>query len=287
MEKKTQPILPGLQFDAPGTQLNSHYPMAAPLLSPMAARPLSRRSEARPQVISPITSDRGRANSAEAEQILQAPCGLDPSSAYCLPEELSPGLVFGREPPPSLLITAAAEHRQHLQQPHKAPRFFTGNSNSLHERKRIHESGGEGFPHHYPTQAEDEFNDLDLLFRILLAALKKPREVEGGKGLLQRMPVQPKTATVPEEFHSKFGKLFGQGCHPPWLQMTLPQRGTRLHSFLFTKFSLDKKMKCMLPRPGSPKKPRNEACWLKFWLSDAELTSVVAETMEEYGHMCD
>ena len=282
-----QPILPGLQFDAPGTQLNSHYPMAAPLLSPMAARPLSRPSEARPQVISPITSDRGRANSAEAEQILQAPCGLDPSSAYCLPEQLSRSLVFGRELPPSLLITAAAEHRQHLQQPHKAPRFFTGNSNSLHERKRIHESGGVGFPHHYPTQTEDEFNDLDLLFRILLAALKKPREVEGGKGLLQRMPVQPKTATVPEEFHSKFGKRFGQGCRPPWLQMTLPQRGTRLHSFLFTKFSLDKKMRCMLPGPGLPKKPRNEACWREFWLSDAELNSVVAETMEEYGRMCD
>ena len=34
-----QPILPGLQPDAPGTQLNSHSPMAAPLLFPMAAHP--------------------------------------------------------------------------------------------------------------------------------------------------------------------------------------------------------------------------------------------------------
>ena len=223
----------------------------------------------------------------EAEQILQAPCGIDPSSAYCLPEQLSRSLVFGRELPPNLLNTAAAEHRAHLQRPHKAPRFFTDFSKPLHERQKIHESGGHGFTHHYPTQAENELNDLALLFRILLAALKKPREVEGGKGLLQRMPVQPKTATVPEEFHSKFGKRFGQGCRPPWLQMTLLQKDTRLHSFLFTKFSLDKTMNFMLPRHDRDKKPRNDAGWLEFWLSDAELTSVVAETMEEYGRMCD
>ena len=190
-----------------------------------------------------------------------------------------------------LLIMAAAGQRKHK---FLASRLQTDNSKSLQERQRIHElegapaePGGEGFEHHIPTQTTDEFNDLHVLFRVLSRALKKPREVEGGKGLLQRMPVQPKTATVPEEFHSKFGKLFGQGCHPPWLQMTLPQRGTRLHSFLFTKFSLDKTMNFMLPRHDRDMKPRNEACWREFWLSDAELTSVVAETMEEYGRMCD
>ena len=262
--------------------IHTPYIQSAPALCPMP--------EQTPQVISPMWGhtaiDTAEDNTA-AEQILQALCVLVPVPHSALPEELSPGRVVGRDAARGLLITAAAEHREHLQKAYKAPRLQTGLSKSLQERKRIHASGGVGFDHHHPTQAEDELNDLDLLFRVLLAALKKPREVEDGKGLLQRMPVQPKTATVPEEFHSKFGKRFGQGCRPPWLQMTLLQKETRLHSLLFTKFSLDKTRNFMLPRHDRDKKLRNDACWREFWLSDAELNSVVAETMEEYGRMCD
>ena len=147
----------------------------------------------------------------------------------------------------------------------------------------MYQSGGEGFEHHIPTQPEDEFNDLDVLFRVLSRALKKPRAVEGGKGWLERMPKYPKTATDPAEFHSKFAKPFGKDCIPPWLQMSMPQKRKRLHDFLFTKFSLDKKMQCMNPESHVKKKLRNDAGWYDFWLSDAELTTLVAETMEEYA----
>jgi len=177
------------------------------------------------------------------------------------------------------LMTAAAEHRQHK---FLASRLETEYSKSLQERKRIHESGGEGFDHHYPTQAEDEFNDFDVLFRVLSRALKKPRAVEGGKGWLERMPKYPKTATDPAEFHSKFGKPFGKDCDPPWLLMSMPQKRKRLHDFLFTKFSLDRKMQCMMPESHIQKKARNDAGWKEFWLSDTELTILVEETMEEY-----
>ena len=205
-----------------------------------------------------------------AEQILQA----------LVPVPHSAGL--GGDAARGLLMTAAAEHRQHK---FLASRLETEYSKSLQERKRIHESGGEGFDHHYPTQAEDEFNDFDVLFRVLSRALKKPRAVEGGKGWLERMPKYPKTATDPAEFHSKFGKPFGKDYDPPWLLMSMPQKRKRLHAFLFTKFSLDRKMQCMMPESHIQKKPRNDAGWKEFWLSDAELTTLVAETMEEYARV--
>ena len=116
-----------------------------------------------------------------------------------------------------------------------------------------------------------------------MAALKKPREAEGGKGLLERMPFPPKAAQFPEEFHSRFWEKFARDCVPPWLQMTTPQKRRRLHDFLFTKFSMDPKAGCMLPGPGLRKKPRNEAAWIGFWLLDTELISLVAEVMEAYA----
>ena len=186
-----------------------------------------------------------------------------------------------------LLIMAAAGQRKHK---FLASRLQTDNSKSLQERQRIHElegapakPGGEGFQHHIPTQTTDEFNDLHVLFRVLSQALKKPRQVDGGKGWLQRMPIPPKTATDLAEFHSKHAKPFGKACDPPWLRMTVPQKCKRLHDFLFTKFSMDKQNQCMMPDYHKRKKRRNDAGWNGFWLRDTELTILVNETMEEYA----
>jgi len=186
-----------------------------------------------------------------------------------------------------LLMMAAAGQRKHK---FLASRLQTDNSKSLQERQRIHElegapaePGGEGFQHHIPTQTTDEFNDLHVLFRVLSQALKKPRQVDGGKGWLQRMPIPPKTATDLAEFHSKHAKPFAKACDPPWLRMTVPQKGKRLHDFLFTKFSLDKQNECMMPDSHRRKKLRNDAGWNGFYLRDTELTTLVNETMEEYA----
>ena len=188
-----------------------------------------------------------------------------------------------------LLMMAAAGQRKHK---YLASRLQTDNSKSLQERQRIHElegapaePGGEGFEYHIPTQTTDEFNDLRVLFSGLSQALKKPRQVDGGKAWLERMPIYPKTATDLAEFHSKFGKPFGKDCDPPWLLMSMPQKRKRLHDFLFTKFSLDRKMQCMMPESRLQKKPRNDAGWKEFWLSDTELTILVEETMEEYARV--
>ena len=65
--------------------------------------------------------------------------------------------------------------------------------------------------------------------------------------------------------------------------MTSAQKRQRLHGWLVQKFSLDPQKRCMLPGPGSRKKPRNDACWHGFEITDAELKTLVSDTMDAYS----
>jgi hypothetical protein len=38
----------------------------------------------------------------------------------------------------------------------------------------------------------------------------------------------------------------------------------------------------MLPGPGCPKRPRNDACWILFEITDAEADTLVSDTMQAY-----
>ena len=273
----------------PGTVIESSHTtfiQTAPALCQTQPRSTALNEHTPPQVLSPLgepTDIHTAENTAAAEQILGALSIVAPVSNSGVPWDPSPYTVVGRDAARGLLIAAAAEQRRHAQKPFKARRPETANSKPLQERKRIHNSGGLGFDHHPAQRSEHEGNDLGLLFRLLLAALKKPREAEGGKGLLERMPFPPKAAQFPEEFHSRFWEKFARDCDPPWLEMTPPQKGRRLHAFLFTKFSMDPKAGCMFPGPSLMKKLRNDAAWIGFWLRDTELISLVAEVMEEYA----
>ena len=92
---------------------------------------------------------------------------------------------------------------------------------------------------------------------------------------------QPRASYDKERFHHLYCKKFAKGCDPPWLQMTPPQKWERLRAFIFQKFTLDPRGRCMYPTTGKRKR-RNDACWPEFWLSDQELDGIVAEVMNAY-----
>ena len=50
-----------------------------------------------------------------------------------------------------------------------------------------------------------------------------------------------------------------------------------------TKFSWDKELQCMWPADSEKLKPRNEAGWRGFWLTDKELDGLVEEIFEDYA----
>ncbi len=64
--------------------------------------------------------------------------------------------------------------------------------------------------------------------------------------------------------------------------MSPQNKRKRLRDWMYQKFSLDPKSRCMLPGPGSKRKKRNEACWFGFELTDADLEHVLRDTMETY-----
>ena len=92
----------------------------------------------------------------------------------------------------------------------------------------------------------------------------------------------PRASYDKEWFHHLYWKKFAKGCKPPWLQMSPAEKRKRVHAFIFQKFTLDPRNRCMDPGPGQKRKQRNEASWPGFWLSDQELDGIVAEVMNAY-----
>ena len=83
-------------------------------------------------------------------------------------------------------------------------------------------------------------------------------------------------------FHHLYWKKIAEECKPPWLQMSPAEKRKRVHAFIFQKFTLDPRNRCMVPGPGQKRKQRNEASWPGFWLSDQELDGIVAEVMTAF-----
>ena len=83
-------------------------------------------------------------------------------------------------------------------------------------------------------------------------------------------------------FHHIYWTKFATKCNPPWLEMSIPEKRTMVHKFIFDKFTLDPRRLCMYPRVGQKRKPRNDACWPGFWLSDEELVDIVTRVMTAY-----
>ena len=94
---------------------------------------------------------------------------------------------------------------------------------------------------------------------------------------MDRMPHPPLQATSVDELLSKNWKSFAG-----WPLMTFNQQTKCLRAFLLLKFSMDKDMRCMMPGIGVKRKHRNNAQWIGFELTDAEMECLVADVMREY-----
>jgi hypothetical protein len=170
------------------------------------------------------------------------------------------------------MTEAVTQHREHIQNEYRRGRGKLQNSISLAER---HATNTWHEKHHRPPNVRSQGDDLSRLFHCLLAAMK-------GHGFIDRMPDIPHVATDPKKFHSQYWKTFAKWCWPEWQYMNPSQKRRRLHEWIVEKFSMDPHGRCMLPGPGCPKRPRNDACWRKFEITDAEAETLVSDTMQAY-----
>jgi len=58
-----------------------------------------------------------------------------------------------------------------------------------------------------------------------------------------------------------------------------------LKGWLFSKFTLDKDRKHMMPETEQKLIARNQICWTGFWMTDGELDRFVKEIRKEYGEL--
>ena len=85
-----------------------------------------------------------------------------------------------------------------------------------------------------------------------------------------------------DKFHHIYWQRFLKFCPTPWLNMDPEQKKSAVRAFIFAKFTLDPKGKCMKPAEGLPHKKRNDACWPNFYLYDEELDEIVDTIMAAY-----
>ena len=124
-----------------------------------------------------------------------------------------------------------------------------------------------------------EGDDVGLLFRIILDSIS-------GRGFLSRCGGErpPKAATDPKKFHALYAAQFVQMYAAPFHAMDVRQRHDRLYDFLKTKWSTDKKRRCMMPATDADW-CRCEASWGDFFIRDEELRAVCDEVVASYASL--
>ena len=192
------------------------------------------------------------------------------------PMRCNVGLAAAR----ALVFDAITKHRQHSHEVYKNGLKRTQNSMPLAERKKKRH-----FTQHVPSRETSEGDDLGLLFRLLIVALKEKRPELNNKCYLDRMGDEEKWPQVvldPVKFHSEYWVKFAKFCEGKWDTMTSIDKLEYFRSWLFKKFTLDPKARTMYPRRGYPK-PRNEISWDGFWLTDYELYDLASDVFIEYS----
>ena len=100
---------------------------------------------------------------------------------------------------------------------------------------------------------------------------------------MARMLNPPLQARSVDELHSKNWKKWFAG----WTSKTFSEQSKCLRLFLVFKFSMDPKELSMQPDSGAKRKLRNNAQWIGFELSDAEMERLVADVMRQYTEVTD
>lgn len=141
---------------------------------------------------------------------------------------------------------------------------FHGGANSLHTKSLR------------PRQEGDE---IGILFTLVLERLM----------LLNNSSSQPRMSTIPkgadpQDFHRTCWKKFAKNIDD-WSIMSYDEKYQHVYTWLFKKFTMDPYNQVMLPGPREKRKPRNDACWTGFWMSDRELRDLVNEVLHDCNNV--
>ena len=131
---------------------------------------------------------------------------------------------------------------------------------------------------HKPLENGHRLGDLlGLLFRLILQYL-------GDNAFLSRCNrpdgTLPKAATEPTKFHRQHYRPFAS-AHADWPNLVELGQRQVLRSYLFRLWTTDPRGEVMRPKPPvTPKLCR--ASWAEFWMTDAELDSLVHWVVANY-----
>jgi hypothetical protein len=166
-----------------------------------------------------------------------------------------------------------AEHEQRIYKHGRKP--VPGRSMPVDQRIA---EGKFHYLHGPPRRPTSEGNQLGFLFRLFLAKI----EAYGYRGRCTKVP---RTASDPIRFHQRNWTKFTENMLSSWGDMSMSKKRDHLHEFLTKKFSLDPSHDPQVMTPGKSckRKKRNEAGWLGFYLSDAELNELVDDIMKDYS----
>ena len=141
---------------------------------------------------------------------------------------------------------------------------FHGGANSLHTKS---------------SRPRQEGDEIGVLFTLVLERLM----------LLNNSSSQPRMSTIPkganpQVFHRTCWKKFTKNIDD-WSIMSYDEKYQHVYTWLFKKFTMDPYNQVMLPGPEEKQKPRNDACWTGFWMSDRELRDLVNEVLHDCNNV--
>ena len=171
------------------------------------------------------------------------------------------------------------QHCKHIQksyrQGHSERQPVPGQNIPLEQRidqHRFHRKHGP------PVHGKDVLDDIGLVFRLVIDKIKEQHYAK-------RCSTLPRGIESPTLFHRQHALPFARSAPGPWLTLSLPQKAMHLKGWLFSKFTLDKDRKHMMPETEQKLIARNQICWTGFWMTDGELDRFVKEIRKEYGEL--
>ena len=142
---------------------------------------------------------------------------------------------------------------------------FHGGANSLHTKS---------------SRPRQEGDEIGVLFTLVLERLM----LLNNSSSQPRMSTIPKGAADPQDFHRTCWKQFAKNIDD-WSIMSYDEKYQHVYTWLFKKFTMDPYNQVMLPGSWEKRKPRNDACWTGFWMSDRELRDLVNEVLHDCNNV--
>ena len=123
-----------------------------------------------------------------------------------------------------------------------------------------------------PQQPRHSVSEGDAIFELFERLLHTMRN----NGYMTRLMATPKNSQDVMSFHQSNWIQFVLLADNQWLAMSDDEKRDHLRVWLFGKFSVDRRNVTMLPDDPNDRRPNN-AGWIGFYMTDAELERVVNE----------